>query len=137
MPNLTLKAIVLTATITLAACVNPNTVELSTKPVRSQAVINQAKSLFAERMRDPEATRFKQEFSAFQTNTGDYIVCGTANAKNAMGGYVGYKQFYIRFSGNTVKALNVPSEDKYAGMVAIDIAKACEEAAAGKIMTTG
>ena len=139
MPSLTPKAFILTATITLAACVNPNpnTVETFTKPVRSQVVFEQAKSLVAERMRDPEATRFKSDYTSFQTNTGDYIVCGTVNAKYAMGGYVGYKSFYIRFSGDNIKGINVPSEGEYAAAEATQVAQDCANAAIGKIMTTG
>jgi len=87
-------------------------------------------------MRDPEATRFKSDFSAYQTSVGDYIVCGTLNAKNAMGGYVGYKPFYMRIRNNSIEALVLPSENEYAAALANQVREACANAATGKVMTS-
>ena len=134
--NNLLKFAILGAAVVMSGCV-ANDVEMTTTPTNSSELYNKAKVLVADRMRDPEATRFKDDYVAYTTNTGDEIVCGTVNAKNAMGGYVGYKTFYIRMSGNTVKHLNLASEDDQYGMQANAITKACNDAATGRIMTTG
>ena len=92
-----------------------------TKPIKNGRVVATAKSLVADRMRDPEATRFKDEIYAYQTSYGDYIVCGTLNAKNAMGGYVGYKPFYVRIRNNAIESFVVPGEgDQYGKRVKRD-----------------
>lgn len=120
------------AAMLLAGCVN--NIEAETKPINDGRVIALAKRLIADRMRDPEATRFKNEFSSFQTKQGDYIVCGTLNGKNAMGGYVGYKQFYARIRNNSLEAFILPGEDDQYGIAANVVAQNCRDAAAGKIM---
>ncbi|MDP4061314.1 hypothetical protein RBLE17_10560 [Rhodobacteraceae bacterium LE17] len=130
------KVAFLSAGVFLFGC-DVNNVEMTTVPTKSSKVFTKAKAIVAERMRDPEATRFKDGYVAYITNTGDEIVCGTVNAKNAMGGYVGYKTFYIRMSGDTVKALQIPSENDEYNIQAKSVAKACEDAATGKIMTMG
>ena len=134
--NNVLKLALLGAAVVMSGCV-VNDTEMTTTPTNSAKLFNKAKVLVADRMRDPEATRFKDDFAAYTTNTGDEIVCGTVNAKNAMGGYVGYKTFYVRMSGNTVKAWQMASEDDEYGMQANAIINACNEAASGKIMTMG
>ena len=119
------------AAMLLAGCVN--NIEAETKPINDGRVIALAKTLIADRMRDPEATRFKNEFSSFQTKQGDYIVCGSLNAKNAMGGYVGYRQFYARIRNNSLEAFNIPGDDDEYGIVTNAVAKSCRDAAAGKV----
>ncbi len=116
----------------LAACVN--NIEVQTTPVKGSAVFEQAKALVAEEMRDPESTRFKPEYTAYKTNAGDTIVCGTVNAKNAMGGYVGYKPFYVRIRNGAVAALQVPSETDTYGITLSAIRKNCADAATGTVM---
>lgn len=127
--------VVVTVAFILSGCV-ANNIEAETKPIKDSRVINLAKTLVSERMRDPEATRFKNGFSAYQTKRGDYIVCGTVNAKNAMGGYVGYKQFYVRIRNNEIAAFNLPDENDEYGIVASTIKKVCTDAAAGKLMVS-
>lgn len=120
------------ATVVLTGCVN--NIEAQTSPVESTALFNQTKMLVAERMRDPEATRFKSEYAAYKTQQGDYVVCGTLNAKNAMGGYVGYKPFYARLRNNQLESFIIPSENDQYGMVLNQVKQVCADAAAGKIM---
>lgn len=129
-------SIALAVTAMLSGCVDPNDIETETKLVTDGRVVTMAKSLVAERMRDPEATRFKNEFSAYQTNRGDYIVCGTVNAKNAMGGYVGYKPFYVRFRNNAIESFIIPGEEDQYRIVESQIRKVCAEAAIGKTMVS-
>jgi hypothetical protein len=52
--------------------------------------IERAKKVVAEAMRDPDSTKFR-DVVAYNKNG----VCGEVNAKNAYGGYVGYKRFMV------------------------------------------
>ena len=121
----------ITSSIILTGCYN--NVPITTKPIKSDAVFSEAKRLAADRMRDPEATRFKPEYKAFETNKGDTIVCGTLNGKNAMGGYVGYKPFYIRIRNGVAQAFNLPGEDDEYGNVLKAVNQGCNEASSGSM----
>jgi len=121
----------ITLSIVLAGCIN--NVPITTKPIVSDAVFSEAKRLAADRMRDPEATRFKPEYKAFETNKGDTIVCGTLNGKNAMGGYVGYKQFYMRIRNGEIAVFNLPGEDDEYGNVLKAVNQGCNEASSGSM----
>ena len=124
-------------TLTLAGCMNTiNTIEATTTPIRSNAVFAEAKRLAADKMRDPEAARFKSEYTAYRSSAGDTIVCGTMNGKNAMGGYVGYKPFWIRVRNGNVMSFRVPSEGDDSGFEAQAITKNCADASAGTIMVS-
>lgn len=125
------------ATLIISGCgVDVNTIEAQTTLSNDRVAINRAEALVAQRMRDPEATRFLDEKRAFTTSNGDYIVCGTVNAKNAMGGYVGYKPYYVRIRNDSIASLIVPSEGDQAGIDLNYVIKVCSEAAAGKIMVS-
>ena len=122
----------ITTTFTLAGCLN--TIEATTTPIRSNAVFAEAKRLAADKMRDPEAARFKSEYKAYRSSAGDTIVCGTMNGKNAMGGYVGYKPFWIRIRNGNVISFQIPGEDDDYGFQAQAITKSCSNASAGTVM---
>ena len=124
----------ITTTFTLAGCLN--TIEVTTAPIRSDAVFAEAKRLAADKMRDPEAARFKSEYTAYRSSAGDTIVCGTMNGKNAMGGYVGYKPFWIRIRNGNVMAFRIPGEDDDYGLEAQSITKSCADASAGTAMVS-
>lgn len=66
------------------------------------AAIESAKRAIATGLRDPDSAQFRNVF--VQRNLVDAVeqvnVCGEVNAKNAYGGYVGFKPFY--FSMNTM-----------------------------------
>ena len=121
--------------LAMAGCVI-NNVEAETAPIKDPAVIQLAQQLVSGQMRDPEATRFKNEYSAYKTKQGDYIVCGTLNAKNAMGGYVGYKPFYVRIRNREVAAFAIPSENDQYNVAVNAVRKTCSDAAAGKVMVS-
>jgi hypothetical protein len=121
----------ITASIVLTGCIN--NVPITTKPIVSDAVFSEAKRLAADRMRDPEATKFKPEYKAFETNKGDTIVCGTLNGKNAMGGYVGYKPFYMRIRSGVALIFNLPGEDDDYGYQANSVIQKCDEASTGSM----
>ena len=96
----------------LTGCMNANAVSVNTFPSKSPTkVFKMAQIAVSERMRDPESTRFKSEFMAYDLSNGNKVVCGTVNAKNAMGGYVGYQPFYVRLlSSGTVMRFYLSSQ---------------------------
>lgn len=57
-----------------------------------QAGIERAQAMIAEKMKDPEAARFRNV--EFNPETG--VACGQVNMKNAFGGYVGYQDFIVK-----------------------------------------
>ncbi|NIZ14724.1 hypothetical protein [Phaeobacter sp. HF9A] len=116
----------------LVACVN--NIEAQTVRVTDPGLFNLAKKLVSEKLRDPEATRFKPEYNAYKTSSGDFIVCGTLNGKNAMGGYVGYKPFYVRIRNGQVESFLLPSETDEYGFALGAVRKVCTDAANGKVM---
>jgi len=126
------KAIIGFTLLTLTACggLNPNTIEVSTKPNRLTASeVKFVQSVVAEQSREPEAVRFRNLYS-FVTSAGDTIVCGEVNAKNAYGGYVGYRPMWVRFKGTEVKS--VLWDENYAA----SNAASCAEAKLGKAMVS-
>ena len=129
-----MQALPAVAIMLLVGCMN--TIEAPTTPTRNALVIKQAQVLVADKMRDPEAVRFKPEVNAYTTSVGDTVVCGTMNAKNAMGGYVGYRPYYARIRNGKVEALRtVPEDDEY-GISQGAVETSCREAAAGLVMVS-
>jgi hypothetical protein len=122
--------------LALSGCVGADTIEITTQPVKNASVFSSAKTLIADRMRDPEATRFKPEYAVYNTSAGDYIVCGTVNAKNAMGGYVGYTPFYARIRNNAIAILKLASGDEDRAATEAFVIDACSDAASGKMMVS-
>lgn len=57
-----------------------------------QAGIERAQTMIAEKMKDPEAARFRNV--QFNPETG--VACGQVNMKNSFGGYVGYQDFIVK-----------------------------------------
>ena len=53
-----------------------------------EKVIDMAKSAVVRQLKDPQSAQFEQ-----LTKFSEGVVCGNVNAKNAMGGYVGFKPF--------------------------------------------
>lgn len=82
-----------------------------------------AKSAVRNIMKDPESTRFGDGYQAYRLGNGDDVICGSVNAKNSYGGYVGYSPFYVRF--RDAKVMVVETSDR--GQLA------CETAMSGSI----
>jgi hypothetical protein len=121
----------------LSGCMNVNTLQVNSSPSKNPTkAFSKAKVLFADKMRDPEATRFKPNHTVYDLSNGDQVVCGTANAKNAMGGYVGYKPFYIRLRGDRVMASQYPNgiDARVVQAMATEIYQKCNEVASGTMM---
>ena len=113
--------------------VNINTLQVNSAPSKnSTKVFSKAKVLFANKMRDPEATRFKPNRTVYDLSNGDQIVCGTVNTKNAMGGYVGYKSFYVRLRDDRI--MTSMYSDSTDSTMAMNVLKGSNDAASGTIM---
>lgn len=54
-------------------------------------MIADAQTLITDRLKDPESARFRSVF----TSPKMLAVCGEVNAKNSMGGYVGFRRFIV------------------------------------------
>ena len=50
--------------------------------------------VFASVLADPAGAQF-QNVAGFVTSDGKKVICGEVNAKNAFGGYVGFKKFFL------------------------------------------
>lgn len=62
------------------------------KPAKTDKpdLFGELKTAVAAQMRDPESATFQ----ALSVKIADFSYCGEVNAKNLMGGYVGYRRFY-------------------------------------------
>ena len=56
--------------------------------------IKVAKALVAEQLTDPDSAQFR-DIEVIDKGDGKFVVCGKVNAKNRMGGYVGYEVFVV------------------------------------------
>jgi hypothetical protein len=69
---------------------------------------------------------FYRMTAAYRTAAGDYVVCGEVNAKDKLGGYVGFTPFYVRFSTDRRRVVTKAVEiDRFAAP------QGCARAAAG------
>lgn len=64
--------------------------EPAPEPREDPAIVS-ARVIVLDRLKDPESARFRNE----RALEGGERVCGEVNAKNAMGGYVGYSAFVV------------------------------------------
>jgi hypothetical protein len=80
---------------------------LSVEKARADSIdrfVNRAKATLTEEFNDPESANFRR-LSVTQDKAGRTL-CGEVNAKNRMGGYVGYRRFIVSYSS---------AEDKFTG----------------------
>ena len=68
-------------------------------------IVNELRKPVLERLSDPDSAKFRNEWlasgwTAWRTETS--ILCGEVNAKNRMGGYVGYVKFSSVAGGKDV-----------------------------------
>lgn len=74
--------------------VAPSAKEQPKKPFKSipkeaQKTMREGKAAVLENLKDPDSAKFRD----LKTSR-DAFLCGEVNAKNSMGGYVGFKRFY-------------------------------------------
>lgn len=64
----------------------------SSYAVSNQLLIERAKKAVREKLKDPEAARFR---NVRKKKGHEGVVIGEVNAKNSFGAYVGYDRFYV------------------------------------------
>jgi hypothetical protein len=74
--------------------------------------IEQAHDLVKDGLSDPDSATFKSD-TEYAKKDGNFIVCGQVNAKNRMGGYVGYR-WYIVEDGKAL-VMNDDNASDFAG----------------------
>lgn len=109
----------------LSACAATTPVAVQPASMSSQSA-SFAQAAVAQTLRDPYSAQFAN-LQQFQTSNGDTIVCGQVNARNGFGGYAGYFQFYTRFQGSQLKAIQVDTSQTYMARIG------CGNAARGQI----
>lgn len=85
--------------------------------------VRKAKSILVQNYKDPESVQFKDLIVAKTVIS--RALCGSVNAKNSYGGYVGFKKFYVSFDtaagtrptiwyeGESTKANDWNSKEQY------------------------
>ena len=61
--------------------------------------VNKSKQLITQDLKDPDSAKFTNLVIA--QGKGQKLLCGSVNAKNSYGGYVGAKKFYVLWSDTT------------------------------------
>ncbi len=67
--------------------------------------VSKSKQLLVRSLKDPDSAKYSNLVIA--QSDGKKILCGTINAKNSYGGYVGAKAFYVQWDEGTSKAPEV------------------------------
>jgi len=113
------------AVLMLVACVE--TTAVSVQPVRlSSSQLALVKGQVVENFKDPGSAQFRR-IVTYRVANGDTATCGEVNGKNSFGAYVGFKQFYVRSNGQTVKRSYVDQDSSF-GLART----ACNQAAQGQ-----
>lgn len=76
----------------------------ATTSFANQNAINIVKSTIKSTLKDPESAIFK-DVKIVTNSKGEKSICGSYNAKNSYGGYVGYKGFSADVKTGTIKSL--------------------------------
>lgn len=75
------------------------------KKKAADELVNKAKALLVQNLKDPESAKFSNVVIAIGPNR--TLVCGSINAKNSYGGYVGAKKFFVLWTDTLEKAPEV------------------------------
>lgn len=76
----------------------------ATTSFANQNTINTVKSTIKSTLKDPDSAIFK-DVKVVTNSKGEKSICGSYNAKNSYGGYVGYKGFSADVKTGTIKSL--------------------------------
>ena len=58
-------------------------------------LIQELRKPILSELTDPDSAKFRGETIVSPWTVSDSVLCGEVNAKNQMGGYVGYKRFFV------------------------------------------
>ena len=78
--------------------------------------MNALRKRIVDQLTDPESARFKDEFLSLSDDESSTVksLCGFVNAKNQMGGYVGFKAFYVNTEGlSAIASREIPTVQEY------------------------
>lgn len=92
--KLTLAIVMVTALLGVIAV---NDAAAASNNAHRATLVAHAKTAIKEQLRDPDSAKFKILGFAGEDEA---IVCGTVNAKNGYGGYVGSRQFMYQDDGH-------------------------------------
>lgn len=86
--------------------------------------IQEAKIIVSDSLTDPESAQFRK-LEVIDKGNDKFVVCGEVNARNRMGGYVGYRTFIV--VDKSAFILDEPNADDLAAKFAYyeSIAEAC------------
>lgn len=87
---------------------------LSTSTFADTSAINNAKKIIKNSLKDPDSVQFK-DVRAVTNTKGEKSICGSYNAKNSYGGYVGYKEFNSDIKTGMLKSIAGLNEYTLAG----------------------
>lgn len=86
--------------------------------------IREAKTIVSDTLTDPESAQFRK-LEVIDKGNDKFVVCGEVNARNRLGGYVGYRTFIV--VGQSAFILDQPDTDDLAAKFSYyqTIADAC------------
>lgn len=82
--------------------------ELEEKNRATAEFVNSSKQLIAQNLKDPDSAKFTN--LVLVQNDQAKLLCGSVNAKNSYGGYVGAKKFYVKWSNSQADTPTVYTE---------------------------
>lgn len=82
----------LAAALATGQAAAPATATAPATPAVDGDAIATAQRKIADRLKDPEAARFRDV--TYNAETG--VACGQVNTKNSFGGYIGYQDFVVK-----------------------------------------
>lgn len=103
--NLTKKILILgtvVTALTLSGC-GP---KAPPEPSLEEKISSAAEEALKLKLKDPESAQFRNMYIKKTESEGLYAVCGELNAKNSMGGYVGFKPFLV-FAKTETSEINI------------------------------
>lgn len=127
----------LLSVLALAACGDPNTAAVNARPSALTDIDRVAvKAGLVDGLKDPSAAQLRNVVAYDLSNGQGRAICGEVNGKNALGGYVGFRPFYLRMKGAELVSMVVSTgaRDEYLSGY---VAATCADAAAGRMMING
>lgn len=76
-------------------------------------LIHQHRDVVKAKLNDPDSAKFRNERLVGPLTLKGGLLCGEVNAKNAMGGYVGYRKFAASAGQNDVELAPSETEDTF------------------------
>lgn len=123
--------------LALAACADPNTSAVGTRPSALADIDRVAvQAGLVDGLKDPSAAQLRNVLAYDLSNGQGRAICGEVNGKNALGGYVGFRPFYLRMKGKELVSMVVSTgaQDEY---MSEHVARTCSSAATGRMMING